>query len=72
MDPANRNRRNKLPVNAKTSVARAARSVAALLKERARLEEEVRQLRAAVKVYAELAERAAAQYERSVSTRPAK
>jgi len=62
MSPAKGNRRKEMPA-AKTSAARAARSVAALLKERARLEEEVRQLRAAVKVYAELARRAAAEHE---------
>jgi hypothetical protein len=66
MDPAKSNRRKEMAAP-KISAARAARSVAALLKERARLEEEVRQLRAAVKVYAELAKRAAAQHERIVA-----
>ncbi len=68
MDSANSNRRKKPPATtAQPSLARMSRNLAALRKERARLEEEVRQLRAAVKVYAELARRAAAQHERTMS-----
>jgi len=75
MDSNNGNRRKKPqpPPAPQASIARVTRTLAALRKERAHLEEEVRQLRAAVKVYAELAKRAAAKHDRAMSApRPGK
>jgi hypothetical protein len=65
MKPTGGHGRTKLSASAKPSPVRNNRSIASLRRERAWLEEEVRQLRAAVKVYAELARRAAERHARN-------